>query len=449
MQFNLGASRRGYCDRIPRRRAIRLGGAGLLAGLGLPQWLQLEAEAATSEGAKAKSCIFLFLEGGPSTIDMWDLKPEAPREIRGPYEPIATSVPGTYFGEHQPLCAKVADKFTVLRSHSHTDNGHKTGYHYVLTGYKSSLSDGDTIPVPNNILYPSLGSIIARELGAQGALPPYINLPDPMTAGGPGFYGAEYAPFVIESDPVAPDFEVKDLAAAPGTGPGRLETRRRLLAGIERPRSEVKAAGRSDVMATYYKKAYELVTSPAAKRAFEIGSEPEATRAKYGYTSLGQCCLLARRMVEGGCRFVGIDHGSWDTHFDCFPSQEKDLFPHADRAFSALVTDLDERGLLDSTLVVMMGEMGRTPRINGRAGRDHWSMAQSVLLAGGGIHRGHIVGATDQHAAAPVSDPVGVEDLLRTILALMGIDSTKIYYTSLGRPVPLVNGGQVVTKVIA
>lgn len=449
MQFDLGMTRRGYCDRIPRRRAIRLGGAGLLAGFGLPQWLQLEAEAAMPEKAKATSCIFLFLEGGPSTIDMWDLKPDAPREIRGPYEPIATAVPGTYFGEHQPLCAKVADKFTVLRSHSHTDNGHKTGYHYVLTGYKSSLSDSDTIPVPNNVLYPSLGSIIARELGARSSLPPYINLPDPMTAGGPGFYGAEYAPFVIESDPVAPDFEVKDLAAAPDTERRRIETRRRLLAGIERPRSQVTASGRSDVMATYYKKAYELVTSSEARRAFEIGAEPEATRARYGYTSLGQCCLLARRMVEGGCRFVGIDHGSWDTHFDCFPSQEKDLFPHADRAFSALVSDLDERGLLDSTLVVMMGEMGRTPRINGRAGRDHWSMAQSVLLAGGGIQRGHIVGATDAHAAAPISDPVGIEDLLRTILTLMGIDSTRIYYTALGRPVPLVNGGQVVTKLIA
>jgi uncharacterized protein (DUF1501 family) len=153
--------------------------------------------------------------------------------------------------------------------------------------------------------------------------------------------------------------------------------------------------------------------------------------------------------VEGGCRFVGIDHGSWDTHFDCFPSQEKDLFPHADRAFSALVCDLEERGLLDSTLVVMMGEMGRTPRINARAGRDHWSQAQSVLFAGAGIQRGVVIGATDHQAALPVSDPVGVEDLLRTIMHLMGIDSTKIYYTPLGRPVPIVNGGELVTDLLA
>ncbi|HTI49480.1 MAG TPA: DUF1501 domain-containing protein, partial [Planctomycetaceae bacterium] len=233
MQIPLGPGQRGYCDRITRRRAVRLGGSGLLAGFSLPELLRLRAEAGTTQPAKAQSCIFLFLEGGPSTIDMWDLKPEAPVEIRGPYRQIATSVPGTFFGEHQPLCAKQAHRFTVLRSHSHTDNGHKTGYHYVMTGYKSSLADGDTIPVPNNILYPSLGSMVARELGSNGVVPPYINLPDPMTAGGPGFYGAEFAPFVIESDPVAPDFEVKDLSVAPGTDPARLETRRKLLAGIE------------------------------------------------------------------------------------------------------------------------------------------------------------------------------------------------------------------------
>jgi hypothetical protein len=380
---------------------------------------------------------------------MWDLKPEAPMEIRGPYRPIATSVPGTFVGEHLPLCARIADKYTILRSHSHNDNGHKTGYHYVMTGYKSSLPDGDTTPVPNNILFPSIGSVVSRELGPRGSLPTYINLPDPMTAGGPGFYGAEYAPFVIESDPVAPDFEVKDLGAATGTADSRTASRRKLLAGMEQLRAGNVRPGRAEVMSTYYKKADELVNSPAAKEAFNISVEPESTRARYGYTSLGQCSLLARRLVEAGCRFVGIDHGSWDTHFDCFPSQEKDLFPHADRAFSALVSELDERGLLDSTLVVMMGEMGRTPRINARAGRDHWSQAQSVLLAGGGIKRGTVVGATDHQAAFPTTKPVGVEDLLRTILALMGIDSTKIYYTPLGRPVPIVNGGEIVAPLLA
>ena len=201
-------------------------------------------------------------------------------------------------------------------------------------------------------------------------------------------------------------------------------------------------------MATYYDKARDLIASPAARKAFDLSAEPEKARAAYGYSSLGQCSLLARRLVEAGCRFVGVDHGSWDTHFSCFPSLEKDLIPHADQAFSALVTDLHDRGLLSSTLVVMMGEMGRTPRINDKAGRDHWSQAQSVLFAGGGIKPGQVIGATDKHGSAPVADPVSVEDILRTVFHLMGIDADKSYLTPLGRPVPVVNGGKLIKGLL-
>ena len=448
LQIDFGDSQPGFCDRMNRRRALRIGGTGLVAGLSLPRLLQLEAEAATAKPAKAKSCIFMFLEGGPSTIDMWDLKPDAPKEIRGPYKQISTSVPGTFFGEHQPLCAKIAHKFTVLRSHSHNDNGHSTGYHYVMTGYKASFPDGNML-VPNNVLYPSIGSVVSREFGPRGSVPPYVNMPNPMGAGGPGFYGSEHAPFVIETDPVQPDFEVKDLRVAAGKKSERLRSRRRLLKGLEELQQRGRLVGRAGVMATYYGKAYDLITSPAAKKAFDIHSESDSLRKTYGHTSLGQCALLGRRLVEAGCRFIGIDHGSWDSHFDCFPTQEKDLFPHADRAFSALVNDLDDRGLLDSTLVVMMGEMGRTPRINGRAGRDHWSQAQSVLFAGGGIKPGRLVGATDKHAAYPISNPVSVGDLLRTVLTLLGIDTTKTYYTPLGRPVPIVKDGRFVSELVS
>jgi len=202
--------------------------------------------------------------------------------------------------------------------------------------------------------------------------------------------------------------------------------------------------GKAGTMATYYEKAHDLITSPAARKAFDIKSEPEKIRAAYGHTTLGQSALMCRRLVEAGCRFVGVDHSGWDTHFSCFPSLEKDLIPSVDKAFSALVTDLDQRGMLESTLVVMMGEMGRTPKVNAQAGRDHWSMAQSVLFAGGGIKPGIVVGATDKNQTAPVSDPVSVEDLLRTIFHQMGIDSTKVYNTPLGRPVPIVSGGRVV-----
>jgi hypothetical protein len=445
MRFDFGQQPGGYCDRVSRRQALRVGGVGMLGGLSLPKLLELQAKAAAPAARKAEACIFLWLDGGPSTIDMWDMKPAAPAEIRGPYSPIATNVAGTFVGEHCHRCAKVADKFTILRSHSHNDNGHTTGNHYFWSGQKPDFADGTNSRVPNNVLYPSAGSIVARELGPRGDAPVYVNMPNPLTSGGPGFYGAEYAPFIIETDPVQPDFEVKDLVPPPGVGEARLARRRDVLAGLERQRE---LRGRAGTMSTYYDKAYDLITSPAARQAFDINAEADEVRAAYGYTSLGQCALLGRRLVEAGCRFVGIDHGSWDTHFTCFPSLEHDLIPHADMAFSALVTDLEQRGLLDTTLVVMMGEMGRTPRVNNEAGRDHWSQAQSVLFAGGGVIPGQVIGATDHQAAAPISDPVGVEDILRTIFHLMGIDSDKTYLTPLGRPVPIVNGGRLVPGLI-
>lgn len=433
-----------------RRQVLKIGGSGFLGGLTLPRLLAMDATASGSTGAgpKAKACIFLYLQGGPSTIDMWDLKPDAPAEIRGPYKPISTTVPGLIVGEHCHRCARVAHKFTILRSHSHNDNGHTTGSHYVCTGYRPNFADGQNSRIPVNELYPSAGSIVSRELGSRGSVPPYINMPHPLTAGGPGFYGVEQAPFVIESDPVQPDFEVKDLRPIDGLSPARRRRREQLIARLGQLEREQGLAGKPEAMSTYYEKAQDLLSSPAAQKAFDLKSEPEKIRAAYGPTSLGQCALLARRLVEAGCRFIGVDHGSWDTHFSCFPSLEKDLIPHADQAFSALVTDLDQRGLLDSTLVVMMGEMGRTPRVNNQAGRDHWSQAQSVLFAGGGTRPGRVIGATDKHAAMPTADPVGVADILRTVFHLMGIDSDKTYTTPLGRPVPIVSGGKLIRDLI-
>lgn len=449
LNYRFGQNNR-HCDGLSRRQALRIGSSGLIGGLSLPLLMELQAKAAGKRKPKAEACIMLFLEGGPSTIDMWDMKPDAPAEIRGPYKPIKTNVPGTWVSEHCHRCAKVADKFTILRNHSHKDNGHTTGYHYMLTGRKPNFKDGQNDRVPVNQHYPSIGSFIASELGQRGSVPSHINMPNPMRAGGPGFLGAKHAPFVIESDPVQPDFEVKDVTLLDGVSRRRMTLRSRLLEGLEKHQREVEGApkGRAQTMSTYYKKAYDLITSPAAKKAFNIHDESAETRKAYGHTSLGQCSLLARRLVESGCRFVGIDHGSWDTHFTCFPSLENDLIPHADAAFSALVTDLDQRGMLDTTLVVMMGEMGRTPRINKQAGRDHWSMAQSVLFAGGGIQPGQVIGATDKHAAYPTSDPVGVEDILFTIFSLMGIDPAKEYRDSLGRPVPIVNGGKLIRELI-
>jgi len=444
-RFQFGAAQRN-CAGMSRRHALRLGAAGLIGGLTLPRILELQAKAAAPGKVRAKSCIFLFLEGGPPHQDMWDPKPDAPAEIRGPFRPISTNVPGTFVTDQLPLCAKIADKYTIVRNHSHRDNAHTTGYHYVMTGRRANFADGDN-PVPNNDFYPSIGSVVSRVLGQRGALPPYINLPHPMAAGGPGFYGAGHAPFVIEADPTQPDFEVKDLRPPSALSARRTSLRKRLLSGIddlERQRNQ----GQAKAMSIYYEKAHRLISSPEAKRAFNIHAEPDSVRDQYGRTQIGQCALLARRLVEGGCRFVGVDAPGWDVHFNCFPSLQNDLIPYADRAFSTLVTDLEQRGLLDETLVIMMGEMGRTPRINAKAGRDHWSMAQTIIFAGGGIKPGQVIGATDKHAAAPVGESVGVNDLLRTLSVLMGIDPDRQFQGPLGRPVPIVDGGSIIRNLI-
>jgi hypothetical protein len=447
MWFPFGKPLRSTCDGVTRRHALRIGATGLIGGLSLSRLLELQAKAPTAKAATAQACIFIFLEGGPSHIDMWDLKPDAPAEVRGPYKPIRTSAPGTMICEHLPLCAKVAHKYTIVRSHSHNDNGHNTGYHYVMTGYRADFPDGNT-RMPNNHLFPSIGSIVSRELGPRTTLPPYVNMPHIMAGGGPGFYGSEHAPFVIESNPVQADFEVQDLRPLEKIGAARQARRKRLLAAVEKLEREKEEHGRARAMSTYYQRARDLMNSKEARKAFDIHTEPESVRKTYGYTALGQCALLARRLVEAGCRFVGIDHGGWDHHFTIFPSLEKDMLPHVDRAFSALIADLEQRGLLKTTLVVMMGEMGRTPRVNAQAGRDHWSQAQSVLFAGGGVRPGKVIGATDKHASAPASDPVSVEDILRTVLGQMGIDTTKTYYTPLGRPVPIVDGGRVMPGLV-
>ena len=333
----LGKSKQ-YCDHVTRRQSLTMGSSTILGGLSLPAILQLQSLAAENRAASAKSCIFIMLEGGPSHIDMWDLKPQATKEIRGLFQPISTIVPGTQISEILPLCAQITDKMAIMRSHSHRDNGHQTGRHRVLTGYPPSFGDGQAPGMPFNALYPSIGSVISRELGIQGAVPPYIEMPNPLGPGGPGFYGPTYAPFTIETDPVEPDFSVRDLSVANGIDDRRFTLRRKLLQGAERLSPNRQTSKRAKTMSTYYKKALELATSDTAKKAFHIQSEPDEVRQRYGLHSLGQCALLSRRLVEAGCRFVGIEHGSWDTHVDNFTGHAKALVPPADQALSALIT---------------------------------------------------------------------------------------------------------------
>lgn len=439
----------GPIRRLDRRQLLRIGGSGWLTGISLPTLLQWQAEAALPTTPKAKAIIFIMLEGGPSHIDMWDMKPEAPSEIRGPFKPISTVVPGTMISELMPRCAQIVDKFTILRSHSHNDNAHQTGRHWLLTGYPPSFADGQAKGVPFNELYPSIGSIVSRELGQQGHVPPYVELPNPLGPGGPGFYGPKYAPFTINNDPAQPDFEVRDLKTPAGISPDRFMRRQKLRSDIRSLGPGHESTGKATTFDSYYEKAVALVTSKEAREAFDIQAESVSLRERYGYSSIGQSALLARRLVQAGCRFIGIEHGSWDTHTDNFSSHEKALCPPTDQAFSALVTDLDEQGMLDETLVVMMGEMGRTPKINADAGRDHWSQCQTVILAGGGIKRGAVIGASDSTASFPTTTPYGIQDLLRTFFYLLGVDADRVYHTPLGRPVPIVNGGKKIEEVLA
>jgi hypothetical protein len=439
---------RSFCDQVSRRQFLRVGAAPAV-GLSLAEMLRLQAVAGTP-GARQKSVIVLYQQGGPATMDMWDLKPDAPAEFRGDFAPIRTNVSGIEISEHLPLSAKQADKFALLRSVNHPNAGHRQGQHYMLTSYLPGPGFNADL-VPNN-QFPCMGSIVAKELGGADSLPSYISIPSLTRSGGASFLGPAYAPFVITSDPAAPDFSVRDIDPPRGVDDERLFDRKRLLATVDTLQKQAESASaagsRVESMSTFYEKAYNLVTSPAAKQAFDLASESRDTRAGYGMNSLGQSCLLARRLVEAGARFIQIDHGSWDTHTENFASLRKNLLPVFDRAFATLLQDLSDRGLLESTLIVVVGEFARTPRINKNAGRDHWPNAMTVVLAGGGLRTGQVLGESDARAMYPKTDPIAPQEVVATIYHQLGIDLGKIYHSPLGRPLPIANSGRPLEALV-
>ncbi len=433
-----------FCDGIDRRGFLRVGS---LAGLSLAQFFRLQhAAGAAPKPKKDVNCIFIFLIGGMPQHDMWDPKPGAPAEIRGDFKPARTSVPGVQFTEVMPGLCKVADKMAVLRSLTHTDSDPGRGYHIMMTGFTPGA--GDFNGAKNNNVHPSLGSMVARFARSGAALPPYISVPCFLRSGGPAFLGAGCAPFVIEADPAAPDFSVRDVVLPEKVTEKRNHRRQAALRTLNRYERQVEEVSK-DVRAldSFYEKAYNLMTSAKAKEAFAIQREKESVRQEYGMTSLGQCCLLARRLVEAGCRFVSIEHGHWDTHRENTRSLRDLLVPSVDRGVPALLNDLDRRGLLDSTLVVVTSEFGRTPRINVMAGRDHWPNVFSIAMAGGGLKRGVVVGASDKIGASVADRPITPPDMAATILAALGIKPDTLLYTPLGRPVELANGGKAVAEV--
>ncbi len=443
-------NRQSFCDGLTRRDFLHLGTASLFGlGFGLPSLLARQARAA-AEGKTTRdvSLIYLFLHGGLSTIDTLDLKPDAPAEFRGEFKPISTNVPGIQIGEHLPKLSRSMDKVSLIRSFRHHNSDHGAADHYMLTGYFPQAGFNPSLK-PNN-QRPAHGSIIARKLGPRGSVPPYVCLPKMHPSCGPAYLGAAASPFVIDADPNAPDFAVPDVVPPPALAADRLEERRQLLQDVDRYQKSVEAQANRNARTVnvFQQKAFELMTSTEAKKAFDIRSEPDKLREEYGRNALGQSCLMARRLVEAGVRCITIDHSNWDTHDNNFGTLKEQLLPFLDAGLSTLLRDLKERGLLETTLLVVTGEFGRTPRINKNAGRDHWGPAFTVTLAGGGIKGGRVLGQSDRRAERPASDPYGPEDLSATICHLMGIDPEEEFLTPEGRPVKIANNGRVIQGLL-
>jgi uncharacterized protein (DUF1501 family) len=443
-----------YCDGATRRDFVRVGTAATLGmSLTLDRLLQCEARAAEVAGRSAdtsKSCIFIFFVGGASSIDMWDMKPGAPSEIRGPFSEIATNVPGTRISEHLPKLAQTMDKLALVRSFTHTNGEHGAADHWMMTGYKPGPGFVSSDNMINN-QRPCHGAVVSRQLGPRGAVPPYIAVPSMPKSGGSAYLGATAAPFLIDADPSAPDFSVRDLQLALNVDAARLDDRRGLIRQLDRYQQSVELAAnrRAGAINTYYEKAFGLITNPRAKEAFDITQEDPGVRDTYGRHSLGQSCLMARRLIEAGARFVTVEHGNWDTHAQNFISLETNLLPQVDTAITALLNDLDDRGMLDTTLVIPTGEFGRTPTINKDAGRDHWPNAMTVPFAGGGVVGGRVIGASDARAEAPATEPITPEDMAATIYKTLGVDYSEVYNDPLGRPLPILDSGRPIRELLS
>jgi len=427
------------CDGISRRDFIRVGGLSAL-GLTLPGVLKAGATPGPGSAKKEISCILLWMGGGPSHIDTFDPKPEAPADIRGAFGVIPTNVSGIQISDQLPKLAKQMDKYSIIRSVTSPDGTHETATHYLLSGY----------PFNPAIEYPGYGSVVAREKGFQNGMPPYVMFGGmPNNHGGGGYMGAVYNPFVISGDPNSAGFSVQDVAPPSGVDTLRLDRRRMLRGALDDwQRDKETASKATQTMDAFYARAYDLVTSPVAKKAFNLKEEPQKLRDAYGKTYFGQSCLLARRLVESGIRTVSINFNGWDTHQDNFNALKNGLLPPLDSGYSALLEDLKQRGMLDTTLVVWMGEFGRTPRVNSSAGRDHWPGAITVCMGGGGVKTGMVVGSSNERAEYPKDRPLRVEDVAATIYTAMGVDIETAYMSPQQRPITVNYGGTPIPELL-
>ena len=434
------------CDKFQRslrltRRGFLQAGALGAGGLSLSGLLRNEARAAT--GSSERSVIILWMRGGPSHIDMWDPKPNAPVEYRGEFGTMSTNVPGIQLTDMLPKSAAIMDKWSIIRSLNHHDAGHSTGDQMCFTGYNA----GQT---PDENAHPSCGSIVAEQLGhLSPELPAYVMIPKMLPGAGSAYLGVANKPFETIADPAAlGPFNVPNFSLAEGLDVHRLGDRRQLLSGLDRVQEQIDRSGQMRAIDRYTQKAWSILSSSKARDAFNLDAEPQSVRERYGFMpafdpgasnrcgapAWSQRILLARRLVEAGVRLVTVDVRWWDTHVKGFESLRLGFLPRWDQAFPALIEDLTERGLIDNTLVVAWGEFGRTPRVNNDAGRDHYPNVFSAALAGGPVKGGRVVGSSDAHGAFPLSNPKSPQDVLATIYRFLGVDTQKQYLDNSGRP---------------
>ncbi|MBM99715.1 MAG: hypothetical protein CMJ77_11345 [Planctomycetaceae bacterium] len=439
------------CEGISRRDCLQLG-VGALGGGGLLNLMGLRAQAAKATGSpKDTRCILIWLDGGPSHFETFDPKPEAPEEIRGELGTVGTTLPGIRFGEHLPRLASMMNKLAVIRSVRHNQGNHGAGNHYMMTGAPPRIPVGCGAFVS---FHPSMGSVAAYERGIKEGMPSYFTMPSMTRSGGPNFLGANYAPFVVGGSPNADKFRLRDVALPQGLTDERFHERRDLRSIVDRfvRVTDRAAADPAVALDQVYQQGYDLVTSSAAQAAFDIHREDDKMREAYGRNEFGQRVLLARRLVEAGVPFVTINDGGWDHHSDIFPRMRKTL-PEIDNALATLLTDLEDRGLLDSTMVIMLGEFGRTPKISTLAGsdtpgRDHWANAMSILFAGCGTPGGQIIGATDRNGYAACERILSPENFVSTVYRKLGIDPDQIYHAPNGRPVHLVSDPKPIAELM-
>ncbi len=428
---------------LSRRGFLHVGFLGGV-GLGLTDFFRVQAALADiktyeSREGTAKSVIFIFLPGGAAHQETFDPKPYAPVEFRGPLGSVATNVEGVRLGELLGKTAQVMDKITLCRSMTHGEAAHERGTHNMFTGYRPSPA----------LAFPSMGSVVSHEFGPRKNLPPYVFIPNqPNTYAGTGYLSSSYAGFSIGADPASTGFKVRDLNLPGNVADDRFARRRRLLDAVNDHFRARETSQSLDAVDTFYDRAYSLISSPAAQVAFDIEKEEPKLRDEYGRNAAGARMLLARRLVEAGVRFVTLTYGSWDMHNNIQGGMRNGI-PPFDQAFAALIRDLDGRGLLNSTLVCVATEFGRTPKINNNAGRDHWPKVFSVAMAGGGIQRGAVYGSSDATASEPEEQPLTVEDWATTIYHCLGIVADKELMAPGNRPVEIVKGGSVRNDLLA